>query len=208
MGTPPFTISPAQEAPAGRTLCFFYERGSIYSALTGVEGEAGNEGYRGPVEGDRGGRRCRGWRKLTARGGCSRSGRGCSRGRVRWERRGMSFVAFHLWPSPTERLAGNARRGSVGWLVAGLYVTHWSLHVVHVRHFVRWWERATATGWLWIGIVRGRGIAFGALLRFPPSSRFRVSRRISRGLCFLRLVSSEFSVGELEQHDLLCLARS
>jgi hypothetical protein len=25
---------------------FFYERGSIYSALTGVEGEAGNEGYR------------------------------------------------------------------------------------------------------------------------------------------------------------------
>ena len=73
---------------------FFYERGSIYSALTGVEGEAGNEGYRGPVEGDRGGRRCRGWRKLTARGGCSRSGRGCSRGRVRWERRGMSFVGF------------------------------------------------------------------------------------------------------------------
>ena len=169
------------------TSFFFYERGSIYSALTGVEGEAGNEGYRGPVEGDRGGRRCRGWRKLTARGGCSRSGRGCSRGRVRWERRGMSFVAFHLWPSPTERLAGNARRGSVGWLVAGLYVTFGGPEA---------WS------------MRGRGITFGALLRFPPTSRFRVSRRISRGLCFLRLVSSEFSVGELEQHDLLCLARS
>jgi hypothetical protein len=36
---------------------FFYERGWAYSALTDVEGEAGNEGYRDPVEGD--GRGCR-----------------------------------------------------------------------------------------------------------------------------------------------------
>jgi hypothetical protein len=29
-------------------ISFLNQRGSIYSALTGVEGEAGNEGYRGP----------------------------------------------------------------------------------------------------------------------------------------------------------------